>query len=185
MPFNPPDIERQLEHHVEGPANKVLDKLRAGQFIGAKERAQLTFYMGTMLKRVPTSRLKGQGLLPAVLEETVQAVKALIIQAGKDGVLMPETQARRLAEADETAENPARNTPVSVIERVNCPWPSEQMIGLIYFMTWRLCTTTAPSFFLITDNPVFIFEYYGLGQEDAEIVFPTSATLPFMGAGSR
>ncbi len=179
--FYPAEVEVQLANDVEAPANVVIEKLRAGQAVTSKERADLAFYIATMLKRVPASRKKGMELLPSVLEETVRETKELIIRMGQQGLIDPALQARRLAEAEAAAKKFSKQPPPETLERVNSPWPSEQMIASVYFMSWRLLTTVGPSYFMTSDNPVFFFTCYGLQGEQAELVFPISSDLALHG----
>jgi hypothetical protein len=67
------------------------------------------------------------------------------------------------------------------MEKTRTPWPGREMTELIYYMAWRFCTTRGPSFFITSDNPAFIFECYGLRNDEAELVFPISSDLALHG----
>jgi hypothetical protein len=175
--FYPPEVEMQLANDVEAPANRVIGKLRVGHAASSKERAHLSFYIATMLKRVPASRKLGRDLLPNALQEIVQEVKDLIVRMGNDCLIDSNVQARRLAEADEAAKKLSKQPPPEALKSINSPWPSEEMIASIYIMTWRFMTTSGPSYFLTSDNPVFFFRCFGLKGDEAELVFPISSDL--------
>ena len=68
--FYDADTERLLNELVERPGNRVLDKLRSGDLsLEDEERAHLSVYIATMLKRVPHHRAKGEAMAPGVLTE--------------------------------------------------------------------------------------------------------------------
>lgn len=58
--FYDPEIEKLLASSVEGPANPVLAKLRAGELPTDQERVALAVYLATMIKRVPKNRARGR-----------------------------------------------------------------------------------------------------------------------------
>jgi hypothetical protein len=100
---------------------------------------------------------------------------------GQQGFINPEVQSRRLAEAEAAEIKFSKQPPTEALKWINSPWPSEEMIGLIYLMTWRLLNTNGPFYFLTSDNPVFFFNCYGLKGAEAELVFPVSSDLALHG----
>jgi hypothetical protein len=180
--FYSADVERQLAQLVEGPANAVICKLRAGHGIDDVERARLAVYMGTMIKRVPQHRLRAQKLLPQVVQETLANVREVIAQAAESGVLSPEMEARRRGELAAVEGRMAKGTPHEIMEQIRRPWPGLELVNLIYDMAWRFVITTGPSFFLTSDNPVFFFEGLGLKRDTAELVFPIASHLALHGS---
>jgi hypothetical protein len=125
--------------------------------------------------------------IPASPQAFLQAVapyretKELIIRMGEQGLIDPELQARRLAEAEAAAVKFSNQAPPEALKWINPPWPSKEMIAAVYFMTWRFLTTGGTSYFMTSDNPVFFFTCYGLKGEEAELVFPISSDLVFHG----
>jgi hypothetical protein len=179
--FYSEEDERKLEHLVEGPANGAIDKLRAGGSLDDADRAHLALYAATMLRRVPHSRELGKSVLPRALAGTVQEVKDFISQAAAQGLIDTSIAERRLAEADAAEARFTETTPTEVLERVRSPWPTQQMVQLVYNMTWRLIQTNAPFYFLTSDNPAFFFSGLGLASPDSEFNFPISSTLTLHG----
>jgi hypothetical protein len=179
--FYSDDVEAKLTQVIENPANRVIDKLRVAQPIDDNELAVLAVYIATMVKRVPAHRQKATRLLPGCLAETLTEVKQLISRAGAEGVLSPEAETARLAEADAIGAEFKEETPLQVLEKIRTPWPGREMTELIYFMAWRFFTTKGPSFFITSDTPAFFFECYGLKDDEAELVFPISSDLALHG----
>ena len=64
-----------------------------------------------------------------------------------------------------------------MIDQIRSPWPSEQVLSLVYGMTWRIVLADADNRFLTSDNPASFFEAYGLGKPEAEITFPLSSDM--------
>ena len=69
------DTEDLLAREVERPANAIIAKLLSNAAIDSTERFALTFYIGTMLKRVPYRRRKAMEMYPTVLDETVGRIR--------------------------------------------------------------------------------------------------------------
>jgi hypothetical protein len=180
--FYSPDVEAKLASLVENPANAAIDKLRHGTTIDAADREHLALYIATMIKRVPRSRQLATDLMPQALADTVNALKELISRATSENRLDAGVAARRLAETDAAAERFMQSPPPEVIEQIRIPWPTPEMVALVFGMTWRFVTTVGPSYFLTSDNPAFIFEGLGLAGPGAELTFPISTKLALHGS---
>ena len=174
--FYSADVEQQLNELVEKPANKVLDKLRNQEKIGDTDRVHLGVYIATMLKRVPKRRAKAFSMLPDILEKTIKEVRAEIQEWGNI-TQNKELFERRLLEIEMAEKSLQSKTPKSIIEQIRQPWASEQMIGLVCAMPWRIARSTRLDFFLTSDNPVYFFEAYGIGTPKSELTFPISTDL--------
>src|SRR5688572_1657897 len=73
--FFSPEVENDLARLVEQPANPALAKLRAGQTIDQHDRARLSIYLATTLKRVPHHRKKSFASLPEILTKLIRETK--------------------------------------------------------------------------------------------------------------
>src|SRR6186713_1137545 len=67
--FYSPEVEEELNFEVELPGNHVIDKLNRGERIDEMERRDLTYYIATMMRRVPRARAKAEKLIPPALAE--------------------------------------------------------------------------------------------------------------------
>jgi hypothetical protein len=130
-----------------------------------------------MMRRVPRARSQAYGYVPDILADSVQEIKQLISRAAAEGHIDAETEAVRLAQADATSVKLQKAPPPEIIEKIRTPWPTNQMVGLIYFMSWRFFTTGAASPFITSDNPAFFFECFGLGNAESELTFPIATDL--------
>jgi hypothetical protein len=175
--FYSDEVEKKLNEIVETPANAAIAKFMARQQLDATERGHLAYCLATMMRRVPLARSRAQAMMPQILADTVQEVKELIGRAAAEGRFDTDTEAVRLAEADATAEKLQDSPPPEILERIRTPWPTNEMVALIYFMTWRFFTTDARTPFLTSDNPAFFFECYGLANQDSELTFPITSHL--------
>jgi Protein of unknown function (DUF4238) len=175
--FYTPEVENKLATQVEAPANAVFGTLRRRETIDDVARFHLAVYVATMLKRVPRFREWSRGLAQRVLPETVLRVKEQISQAAANGYITSSMESLRLAEADAVELKFKDCPPPEVIDKIRTPWPTSEMVQLIFAMNWRLFATKGPSFFLTSDNPAFFFDCYGLAGEEVELVFPISSEM--------
>src|SRR5262245_26885587 len=61
--FYTDEVEKALNEDVEKPGNDVIDKIRRGEALDEMDRRYLTYYVGTMLRRVPLARAKANKLV--------------------------------------------------------------------------------------------------------------------------
>jgi hypothetical protein len=180
--FYDSQTEKLLNDQVEVPGNRVLDKLRSGNLsLKDEERRHLSVYIATMLKRVPFHRAKARALAPSVLRNIASELREQIGEYVAAGQLSAETATKRLAEVDGAEAKYTVEMPDEVRDQVNSPWPTGEMIDLVYHMSWRFIIADGYQYFVVTDNPAFFFECYGLGTKDSELTFPISAALALFG----
>jgi hypothetical protein len=181
--FYDPDTERRLNELVERPGNRVLNKLRSGDLsLNDKERFHLSVYIATMLWRVPHRRAKGEAMAPGVLTDVTGELREQIRAYAHAGEISAETAGKRLAETDAVEARFASRIPDEVREQIRSPWPAKSVIDLVYRMHWRFICADDDEYFLVTDNPAFFFEGYGLGTERSELTFPVSWSLAIFGS---
>lgn len=176
------EAEVKLNETVESPANPVIDKIRNRQPIDEVERARLAIYIAAMLVRVPHKRLRERAMVPEVIEGVVQRFMERIRNIAATTDINPEIVASRRREVESAHEKLLINTPDEILKQIRSPWPSEQLVNLVYSMTWRyLDAGDGPLFFLSTDNPAFYFSAYGLGRAESELCFPVSSEICLLG----
>lgn len=181
--FYDSQTERSLHDHVERPGNSVLDKLRSGNLsLRDQERRHLSVYIATMLKRVPYHRAKAEALAPGVLKNVASELREQIGAYAGAGELSAETAAKRLAEVDAAEAKYSTEMPDNVRDQIISPWPTMEMIDLVYRMSWRFIVADSYQFFVVTDNPAFLFECYGLSTKNSELTFPVSSSLALFGS---
>jgi hypothetical protein len=174
--FYDPETETDLARLVESPANPALAKLREGSEIDRSERLAVAVYLATMIKRVPKNRTRGQALIPAVLESTVENIRREIERIAQNGSVSPDIIALRLSQIDAAYEKFKLEPPDAVKAQIRDPRPTSEIVDAVLGMTWRILVTPGVDFFITTDNPAFFHGAYGIGTEKAELRFPLSPT---------
>jgi Protein of unknown function (DUF4238) len=180
--FYDKETERWLSSVVEGPGHAALGRLRRGEKLLPGDREALAAYVAVMLMRVPSRRHKSTGLLPQVVEDVASQVRSAIedwaARPGSDAALV----ARRRAEVEDFRRRAVDNPPTEVMDQINSPRPSRDVLEAIYGMTWRVIHAEPGSPFLASDNPAFIFDAYGVGKPDSELTFPLASDLALLGS---
>lgn len=171
--FYDQDVEDSLNRDVELPGYAVIEKVCRGETINEAERKYLTYYIGTMLRRVPHARARAESFVPQIIEQSTENAKALFIAAAAAGELDPETLAARLAEVEEAREKFLMEPPDEARKSCKTAWPFLSWLHAIHGMYWRVLRVSAGrSRFLTSDNPAHFFEAYGLGHDECEVIFP-------------
>ncbi len=180
--FYSPEDERDLNEFVEIPANSVLDKLRTGVEIGLEDREKLAFYISTFIYRVPYNReLAASYASPDAFAQFVDRVAAEIKTTGAEIGTNKEKIDERLKQVEEFREKYAQKPAEAFQDKIRSPWPSLDIFRAIMDMKWQFYSTSGPSCFLTSDNPVFFFSSKGLATDDSEMSFPVSSTILLRG----
>jgi hypothetical protein len=180
--FYSEETEKILARHVEAPGNAVIKKLTEGSEISPVERVQLAYYIGVMLKRVPTRRRQSLEMIPGVLTDVVADVRQQLMSLASDLQADPELLARRLQEVDAAKKKFELQPPSEVLEQIREPWPTQGIIQALFDMTWRVLVSSGPQWFVSTDNPAFFFRAFGLANKQSELSFPLSTTHALHGS---
>src|SRR6185312_5315839 len=87
--FYSQEIETALAIQVEKPANIVIAKILRGEIqdesIGLEDRTALSYYMATMIRRVPKSRKRDQKHVPGAIAVAAEKARALVEQHKREG----------------------------------------------------------------------------------------------------
>ena len=175
-----PEVEARLAVEVESAGHAALSLLRNGRELNAAQRDDLGYYIAVMVMRGPKKRRRGWELAPRVLDSTMDELRTTL-QASQEQHDNPRLRAL-LAEADRIEVKFREETPATVQELIQSPWPSSQVIAAIQGMTWRFIRVPNTMFLISGDSPAFFFDEYGLGSERAELTFPINATLALLGS---
>jgi len=174
-----PDIEIALARDVEIPGNHAIERLLHKELLSPSERADLSYYIGTMLMRGPRRRRRVHEMYPQVLAGTTSGIRAEIAKmaATTDSAWV----AGRLAEVDIVEERFAADPPPAVADQIRQPWPYRRMVTAINYMAWRILESSGSQYFITSDNPVFFSTGYGLARPESELCFPLSTTQALHG----
>lgn len=165
--------EKRLATDIEGPANLVLRRLRAGLSITTTEQEAVVRYLGAMMKRVPYRRRKALEQIPGVIQSVTDEYKRQARELGKQPGVEAAAQ-RFIDRVEDLRIRYLAEPPPDLVSQALAPEVSEGVLDLIRKMSWRLIEARGPRFFMTTDNPMFFFEGYGLGKPQSEFVFPLS-----------
>ena len=170
--FYDEQVERELSERLEGPAQKCLSQMRRRELLSPDERLLVAAYIATMMMRVPKQRAKALKIVPSALKSTIDAARNTIHGWASSDDTDQALVARRLAEVDRLESVWIQSPPPDVVNRIRSPWPTEKIVALVDSMVWRIVRATEDECFLTSDNPVCIFEAYGIGKPESEIAFP-------------
>lgn len=183
--YNDPNVEQQLANQIEAPVNPILDELRAGHPLIQSHRAPLAVYMATMLHRVPNKRKIAESLYPKALSNIVNNLTEHLQFVGNALGIDSSIIQRRIGEAETARTQLEGKPPQPAIDQINSPWPTQELVWLIYSMQWCVIEAAGSSTFITSDNPFFYFQCYGFAQRDSEFTFPISPYLAIFGSWRR
>jgi len=183
--FYTPETESLLARMVEQPGNRVIQKLVTNTEITVEERLQVALYIGVMLKRVPTHRRRSSEMIPGVLKETVDEIRQQLKEMANDLQADPAILTKRELELDAAERKFPVHPPAEMLRQIREPWPSKNIVELLFRMTWRILISSGPTFFVTSDNPAFFFQSYGLGRKESELSFPLSGKYCLHGSWQR
>lgn len=170
------ELEAHFNLKVEVPANKVLQKIREFTQIEESERHALAKYILVMWKRVPKARERTLARIPNVLFEVGEEIHSELDHVAK---VMPyfkekvsHIKTRVTAYLDTNKANPSSSLWYENIDSETDHYP----INALLSMNWVFLYHDVFQF-LTSDNPVFFFEFEGIGSSESELTFPISSTI--------
>lgn len=155
-------VETYLAKHIEGPANPILDKIRASHRITVEEKRIFSLYLCVMLKRIPAHRDRLCAVAPQVIASLTEQIRS-------GGVRELPTEEHRSAALSILQEYGSELPKKFMIPTVS-PRIAEALCG----MTWQFLTCKGEPKFVTCDNPVFFFEGIGISNPYSEVTFPVS-----------
>ncbi len=173
----PESLETFLANKIEAPANTVLDKIRNQQLVTKADKEVLSDYMVVMLKRVDKGLKRAKEIAPKVIPDTFDYVKNEILRLINDKPEKADSLNKSLEELDNLRTKYEDEFPIELWYKNITPDTPLKLSEFISSMRWVFLTTDENSPFLTSDNPVFYFEWMGIGKQDSEITFPISSTI--------
>jgi Protein of unknown function (DUF4238) len=166
------EVEKALNEEAEKPGSAVIEALRMGAHLDEKGRRHLAYYLATMIGRVRSARLRAEALVPGVLDNVAEEFRSALLEEARTVELSEESLGSLAGEIEASIQRHREKTPKQVSDIIRSPWPYQSWLSCVYNMEWRLLRSTGPSYFLTSDNPVFVFEHLGLNNADSEVCFP-------------
>lgn len=170
------ELETHFNLKIEVPANEVLRKIREFAQIDESERCALAKYILVMWKRVPKARERTLARLPNVALEVGEKIHSELDHVAK---VMPHFQdkvdhmkTRVAAYLEANKANPSSSLWYESIDSETDHYP----INALLSMNWVFLYHDEFQF-LTSDNPVFFFEFEGIGSSESELTFPISSKI--------
>ena len=160
--------EKALNTVVEIPAQEQLRRLTAGERIEGVDRLIVAIYLQVMVLRVPSTR----NVLSDIVRE---GIADFVAELKRDPNEVPDgmSEASFHELLDSWQQGIRENGPS--LEPMRAPWIQQQLVDMIYAMTWRVIRTDTPSAIFTGDNPVSFTHETGLLHPDGELTFPISS----------
>lgn len=175
--FYPSEVEQYLANRIEGPANKIIDKIRSRHQINEDDKKILAKYMVVMWKRVPRGIERMKEMTPEIAQEISEEYnRELNIIASKNPEKIELIERRKeeiQAILDRYTEDPPKEIWLDTIPPERTP----RIVAATRAMTWTFLTFDEGVAFLTCDNPLFFFTGIGVGKPESEITFPISSNI--------
>jgi hypothetical protein len=173
----PKKIEEYFANKIEAPANPVLEKIRNRELISSSDKVTLSDYLIVLWLRVPRGFERAKEIYPDVMKKifanTEQQIHVLIEKyPSKKEALQQRLQELPRLKLELEKELP-KELWYQTLSLDNLP----MVRAVIPAMTWIFITSEKGSSFLTSDNPLFFFEWQGIGKLESEITFPISSEI--------
>jgi hypothetical protein len=173
--FYPPELEKYLSEDIEGPANRVLEKIRNREPLTPTDRITLSSYIAVMWKRVPKGKSRMKELAPGIATDLRETLHRELDEAIAKNPSKEDLVHSRKAEIDEILDRYSQSPPPEIWHKSIPVERTPQMIEAIATMTWIFFTFDERPVFFTSDNPVFFFSHLGIGKPESELSFPISS----------
>ena len=171
------DVEQYLANKVEEPANKVIKKIRELQPLSDEEKVIFSQYMMVMWKRVPKHKKWVKDKAPEIMNPVFERVEQELIELGKKYPEKIDLVEKRKKELSEIRENKEDELIYDIWLNNLPPDKTPQSVDVLSQMTWRFLIADEGQFFLTSDNPLFFFNWMGIGKEISEVTFPITKKI--------
>jgi len=172
------EIEEYLANTVEGPANDVIKKIRNRIVISTPDKLALSTYMTCMLKRVPRGKEQIKEFSPKIAKELREEVETISDSTTtEENKRIVEYTREHKQEMLETIERYSRDLPKGIWLNHIPAEKSPDAVKAFSLMTWQFFLFDEYPAFLTSDNPVFYFTTFGIGNPQSEVSFPISSNV--------
>ena len=178
------DDETGLADEVEYPAQKPLRKLREGETIDFTERLKISWYIYSMIARVPVARTFADRIIKdnsgCWAEEMLNEWRLVHEVAG---IPVSEQDQQYMDEMVERLKRDPTDWPNGLYEemmtRVQYKSNANEMPDTVHILpnfAWRVISAPKGNRFITSDNPVHVFSIpNGPNNPDFELVMPLSS----------
>jgi hypothetical protein len=171
------EMEEFLANRVEDPANKITRKIRERQTLSEEEKVVFSQYMMVMWKRVPKHKKWVKSKAPEIMNPVFERIEQQLIELGKKYPEKIDLVEKRKKELSEIRENKEDELIYEIWLNNLAPDKTPQSVDVLAQMTWRFLIADEDQFFLTSDNPLFFFNWMGIGKELSEVSFPITKKI--------
>jgi len=172
-----PEVEEYLANEIEEPANQVLKNIRYRYKIDAMEKQKLSKYMAVMLIRVPQSKHRMNQMAPSVAAKLQKEYDETLLDLIDENPDEKDRYVKRREEIRSNIEKYAKKPPKSFWLELIRPERIPAVVEAFQKMTWRFLIWDDFPVFMTCDNPVFFFDWMGIGRPESEVTFPISSNI--------
>ena len=172
----PQEVEDHLTQEIENPANPVIDKVRNLLSLDQSERRLLAKYIYTLWRRVPAGRERSAKMLPEMAKDYKKRLIARIDELVKQNPSLTKNAEIRKVQIERAIEPYESNPPSDIWQKALLTHQDSKVTDLILSMNWKYIISSENQF-LTCDNPVFFFEFEGLGKTSSELTVPFSSNV--------
>jgi hypothetical protein len=171
--------EKFLANEIEGPANKVLEKIRQKLRISEKDKFVLSEYIFTFFKRVPRAKQRLIEVAPRLSAELIakhdEQFDELKKKKPEKSELYKEYEEISNKTLNQLGKNPQKEIWLGalIMRSKNPP-------RILSEMNWIFLICDEPYLFLANDNPVFFHTSHGLNKRKSELTFPISSNIALL-----
>jgi hypothetical protein len=169
------EMESWMAQDIESPSNRVLDKIRNRQPLSANDKATLSIYIVTLLRRVPLGKKRAAAWLTDKrnTDPIFDEMQAILQRQINDQPEASEQIRKALIDLEHAKNSPPDASQTQTIwEKSLDPRLTAASIHALRTMSWAFLTHDKEPAFLTGDNPVFYFHDKGVGPNGAELSFP-------------
>jgi len=176
------ETEQYLANAVEGPANRVIKRIRERQTVSTRGKVDLAKYMVVMLKRVPRGKERTEAKSPEVMGGVLknwdnELTNLLSQYPDREQIEKRRKEAKQLREKIEADPDFKSDLVRDTWLKTLPPDKTPKTLEALTLMTWRFLAFDRGPVFLTSDNPVFFFTKIGIGNERSEVTFPISSNV--------
>lgn len=172
------ELEKHFSRDIEGPAASIFRRICDRSPIDGDEKGVIARYLTAQIKRVPAGRQRFHEKFPTVAEGTRNSIRDEIARLAREQPELAEIAAQRTREMDEVIDRFIRKPPVEIWYQAIGPKHLEMISQALLSMRWRYFhIEDQVGQFLTSDNPVFVFDGLGLGNQRSEMSFPVSSKV--------
>ncbi|MDE2935448.1 MAG: DUF4238 domain-containing protein [Chloroflexota bacterium] len=166
--------EKYLAANVEAPAQAPLNKLRNSEDLTPDERAHVSAYVQSMMKRGPWARRRAK----ATLAESFDSWRQKMISIAPDLERQYGWPVGEIIESLEKLWRLVHEVPISdKSELIKSQYSTGKIAMSIYCMNWVVVHAGPIGEFVTSDAPAFFTIGIGLENQEAELSIPLSTSV--------